>query len=346
MRQAALMNSVLSGVQAALATVLVLTLVLISPWPHLAGYAALGTLVTLFARFAPRGDRPKILWQCLGLQVSAVLLTGLLSAAGLPLPAMLIWLVLCTGLYLVLALTIRCGAPGPLIFVFAVGAALAPGQSLAEVLSQSAATCLAGLAGLIICALTDRWRPQPSAQRPLPIEPHLPLRQRLVAALRTMLAAGAAVLACLSLEAQHPAWAAMGALAVMQGAGLHIHMNRALQRMIGSVAGSLLAYLLLSSAPDIAEVILWLCALQILTELVIGANYAFGQAFVTPMALLMTWLAAPDLSPGAIAYERVVDTVLGAGVAVLVAVLLSSLEQRQQFAEHRLGQAAARRARP
>lgn len=79
--------------------------------------------------------------------------------------------------------------------------------------------------------------------------------------------------------ADHPAWAAMGALAVMQGAHLHTTMSRALQRTAGTVVAALLAWILLMQDPAVWTVITVLILLQIATEMVIGVNCAFGQRF-------------------------------------------------------------------
>ncbi|MCL8383428.1 hypothetical protein [Xanthobacter aminoxidans] len=54
---------------------------------------------------------------------------------------------------------------------------------------------------------------------------------RLIAAARITLGSAIATFAVYAAGASHPAWAAMGAQAVMQGTHLHINMSRALQRM-------------------------------------------------------------------------------------------------------------------
>lgn len=135
--------------------------------------------------------------------------------------------------------------------------------------------------------------------------------------------------------ADHPAWAAMGALAVMQGAHLHTTMSRALQRTAGTVVAALLAWILLMQDPAVWTVITVLILLQIATEMVIGVNCAFGQILVTPMALLMPHLAAPHGAGPDMAPERVLDRLLGAGVGIAVSVLLSTLDDRRHLAELR-----------
>lgn len=126
----------------------------------------------------------------------------------------------------------------------------------------------------------------------------------------------------------------MGALAVMQGAHLQISMHRALQRMAGTVVGALLAWLILLLVPSLWTIIAVLVGLQIATEMIIGSNYGLGQILVTPMALLMTYLANPGAADMAMVPERVIDTLLGAAIGVSAAVLLSSVEDRRALARH------------
>lgn len=338
--QASLRNSALAGLQAAVAGAIALPLVHLSPWPHLIGFVALGVLVALFGRFAPARRRSGIIARCAVWQTLAVL--GLSAAAwlGASTPVQLALLALACGLFFFVSVTGRFGAPGPLIFVFAAGASMADTLTGAQVLERTAATAIAAALSWAICAASEAWRHHPTAERPFPEEPVRPVRRRLIASARIGVGAGLAILASHTLGADHPAWAAMGALAVMQGTHLHISMNRALQRMAGTVVGAVLAWLILVQEPSIWTLIAVLVTLQFATEIVIGTNYALGQMLVTPMALLMTHLAAPDAAGAAMAPERVLDTVLGATIGLCIAVLLSTLDDRRHLAEH----VAARRS--
>ena len=133
----------------------------------------------------------------------------------------------------------------------------------------------------------------------------------------------------------------MGTLAVMQGAHLHISMNRALQRMMGTVVGALLAWLILSQDPSVWIIIAILVVLQFATEIIIGANYGLGQVLVTPMALLMTYLAAPHIAGADMVPERILNTVLGACMGIVFAVLFSTLDDRRHLARHHAGRGRA-----
>ena len=89
-------------------------------------------------------------------------------------------------------------------------------------------------------------------------------------------------------------------------------------------------------------VIALLVVLQIVTEMVIGTNYAFGQITVTPMALLMSYLASPSADGAGMASERVLDTLIGISIGVVLAVLCSTMDDRVHLAHHH----AARARRP
>lgn len=332
-RQPSLRNATLAGLQAAITAGIALPLFYISPWSHLIGFAALGALVALFGRFAPSRSRLIILLLCGFWQAFAVFGMSVAAWLGTPIEVQLLLLALLCGLFLFVSVTGRFGAPGPLIFVFAAGASMAQGLGFEQVIERTAATAIVAALAWVICAATDIFRHLPSEEHPLPVEPLRPLDHRLIAAGRSAVGAGVAIFASYAFGANHPAWAAMGALAVMQGAHLHITMNRALQRMAGTLVGAVLAWALLMQDPSVWVLIAVLVGLQLLTEMVIGINYAFGQILVTPMALLMTYLGAAQTVGPEMAPERVFDTILGATIGIAMAVLFSTIDDRLHLAE-------------
>ncbi|MGB6009119.1 FUSC family protein [Castellaniella sp.] len=331
--QPSVRNSALAGLQAALATAVSVSLFLLSPWAHLVGFASLGALVALFGRFAPRRSRAGIVLQCAFWQSFAVFAMSATAWLGWPPAAQLTLLAVSCGFYLLLCFRRRFGAPGPLIFIFAVGAAMTDALDLSQVVERTLATAGAALLAWLICVASEALRHPPTPERPFPKDPERSLGELGFMATRVAIAALIVILASHALGASHPAWAAMGAVAVMQGSHLHISMHRALQRMAGTLIGAAMTWLLLIQQPSAWPIIVALMLLQVLTEIVIGANYGLGQALVTPMALLMTYLATPA-ADAAMAPERVVDTILGALVGMVIAVALSSAEDRRALARH------------
>ncbi len=324
-------NAAVAGMQTALAVLIAVAAIHMSPWAHLQGFAALGALAALFGRFAPARQRmPTVL-------LSGVLLTasvGLLSVAavaGAAPVAMLVCLGLLAGGVAWLANHWRLGAPGAVIFVFAGCAAIGPVDSWLTAVERVVATVAGVAVAWCICRVSDQLRAD--VPLPTPVASARPALHQGIAHARTALCATSAALLALAAGWPHPAWAAIGAMAVLQGSHLHITMHRAVQRTVGALIGSALAWAILAQQPAFWQLLLAVIVLQFITELVISANYALGQVFVTPMALLMTSLAAPAASAG-MPMARVQDTVLGALVGIAFAVVFSTLDDRVHLAEH------------
>ncbi len=332
--QPSLRNAALVGVQTSLAAALVLPFMHLSPWPQLIGYAALGTLVGLFGRFAPQARRGRIVLMAALLQVATIFFMSMAAWLGLPVVGQLILLSIGAGLLFFAATTGQFGPPGALIFIFAASACIGQVDAGMVVLERTAATAAAAALTLLICLLTERLRHHGTDAAPLPVEQLRPVGHRIIAAARMAMGAGVATLLAHAAGMAHPAWAGMGAVAVMQGTHLHVSMNRALQRMAGTILGAMLVWLILVQTPSVWTVIALLIVIQIATEVVIGTNYAFGQILVTPMALLMSYLAAPGVAGAAMAPERVVDTLIGAVIGIAFAVLFSTLDDRAHLAHH------------
>ncbi|WP_125609689.1 FUSC family protein [Specibacter cremeus] len=135
--------------------------------------------------------------------------------------------------------------------------------------------------------------------------------------------------AAVGLGLGHPLWAAMGAVAALQGINYRMTVQRGIQRLVGNVLGALVAAGLLSLSlgfwPAVAAVVVF----QVLAEVLVLSNYTLTTIVVTPMALLMTGIGAP-LAPDA-AMSRVADTLVGVVVGVLVAAASISLADRHHL---------------
>lgn len=327
-------TATIAAFQVALAVMIALTVTYLSPRPDLVGFPALGALAALFGRFNSLPERRRIVFMAGALLVLGVLVPSTASWLGAPQVVMVLTLALVAGGSTIAASSWRLGGPGAVIIVFAAGAALGPVDSFQVVLERTAGALFGAVVAWVVCAITDHWREKPAAGLASAKAP--PFRNQVIAGVR--IAVGAAVAALIAHAAgwQHPSWAAIGATAVMQGAHLHIAMNRALQRMAGTVLGSLLAWAVLAYDPSFWIVMAAIVAFQFVTEIIIGFNYAFAQVTVTPMALLMTHLASPGSTNMPV--ERVLETVLGAVIGILIAVLLSSIDDRTYLMKRSRGE--------
>ncbi|AEW97986.1 MULTISPECIES: FUSC family protein [Streptomycetaceae] len=122
----------------------------------------------------------------------------------------------------------------------------------------------------------------------------------------------------------HPYWAVVTAAAIHQ-ANITLSWQRAVQRTLGNFLGLLLftALLPLSRTGHLAMVLLAL-AFQFGAEALISRNYWLGSVCVTPMALLLSQFGNASVGAGTLVRDRWTDTVVGAVVGVLAAVLVTN----------------------
>jgi uncharacterized membrane protein YccC len=317
----------IAGLQAALAVLVALATTHLSPWPHLVGFPALGALAALFGRYASLQRRRKIVFICGALLTLGVLLPSLASYAGASSTMMVLLLALSAGVFTIAVSQWGLGGPGAVILVFAVGAVLGPVDSFSTVIERGLGAAWGAALAWLICLLTDRLRPQEIKVPGTPSATPPQMRLQLISATRISIGAALAAFVAHAAGWHYPAWAAIGATAVMQGAHLHITMNRSLQRMAGTVLGACVAWAVLIQNPSFWVIVAAIVLFQFITEVVIGFNYALGQITITPMALLMTHLAAP-VSGGNMPVERVLDTIVGAALGIALAVLFSTVDDR------------------
>ncbi|MEU8530777.1 FUSC family protein [Streptomyces sp. NPDC048629] len=143
----------------------------------------------------------------------------------------------------------------------------------------------------------------------------------LVPALRMVLGTGIAGGAALALGLGHGYWAAISAAAVLHSINVRTAAQRAVQRTLGTVAGLLLALGVLAAEPGPVVLVLVIVLLEFLLEYVVARNYGLGVVFLTPLALLLSDLAAPAPA-GALVQDRALSSVLGIAVALLCALVV------------------------
>ncbi|GAB2852265.1 FUSC family protein [Streptomyces deserti] len=141
-------------------------------------------------------------------------------------------------------------------------------------------------------------------------------------AVRTALGCALAGYASLAVGIGRPYWALVTAAALYQ-ANLTLTWGRAVQRVVGNLAGVLL-FAAVAPLAHLGQAALVLCCLAFNfgAEALISRNYWLGSVCVTPMALLITEFAGPQ-EPGLLITERVADTLVGALAGFLAAVAVT-----------------------
>ena len=288
--------------------------------PEWSPYAAFGAFTSLYGRNHVHLSRA-VMQASAGLALILCVAAGAAvgSSPGRP------WLAVVVGALVAALGTTLAQAqdwhpPGPLFLVFAFGAVSSVPHSLGDV---PVALAVAGSSALFAWLLGNahgllRGAPsRPSQRRPA----HAGTAVR--AAVAILLAGSAATAAGIG----HPYWAMVAAVAPLGAPGATHQVVRAGQRIVGTLAGLATAAAVLALGLEPVPVVLAVAVLQVVTELLIGRNYAVALLFITPMALLMGQIAAPR-PMGLLLLDRGSETVIGACVA-LVVVLTGVLVRRR-----------------
>lgn len=205
---------------------------------------------------------------------------------------------------------------GPFYGLFALGAvATVPAGRV----SASSAIFICAATALLSILLGVLDAPRGSRRQPRPPTPDR--RDVLMHASRYAIAIAAAGTAGLSLGVDHANWAmaaAAGPLAATDATG---RVRRGIHRLGGTFVGLIVAAVLLIPHPS--EYVLAMCVMALLfpTELFMTHHHAVALGFFTPLIMLMTDLAQPAAPLELLAY-RGIDTVIGVGAAVMVALII------------------------
>ncbi len=133
---------------------------------------------------------------------------------------------------------------------------------------------------------------------------------------------------------EKPYWVPVSCMAVMRGVDTKHVYQRGFQRILGTVVGVGLTYLLLMVETTPLALCITIPLLQFLAELLVARNYAFALVFITPMALLLTEAASGlTLNANTIMVTRLYDITLGSIVGAVGGYLLYHQQLRAKFKE-------------
>jgi uncharacterized membrane protein YccC len=140
--------------------------------------------------------------------------------------------------------------------------------------------------------------------------------------IRLLAALVASALVSLPLGTHRGYWITSAAVAILGvGAGRRVTAVRAVHRVLGTLVGSLLVLVLAVLSPQGLALALLLGVMQFCVELLVTRHYALALVLITPLAITVG-TAAAGVNPDTVVGERIVDTLLGAAIAVLALVAL------------------------
>lgn len=316
----------LVAARAAISVVVPLALLVLLGLPQLTAFAAFGAFTSLYGRASLHRERAGMqLWvgACLTLAVGAGVVVS-----GLPHRHLIV--VGAGALVAAVVSTLSDGLnwhpPGPLfpLFAFCVCASVGTGLGqLPVAVAVAGASALFSVAVGLAGGLVRREQLWPPILRRPALLSSVAERDAVRHLARYVTAVSVSGAVATAIGGDHPYWAMVAAVAALGGPHLAARLIRGVHRVVGTLVGLVLAAALLSWYPQGLVLVVIIALLQLVTELLVGRNYALACVFITPMALAMGQLAS-EQPVGRLLLDRGWETALGAGVAMLVLILIPS----------------------
>lgn len=307
----------------------------------LAAYATFGAFTALYGRNEPYRLRLRSVSAAAVALLASIALGVWLAVLGEPLALVAVGLVIVVAGGTVFVTALQLLPSQPLFFVFALlvcanipttAAEAWPRIGLAALVAAfSWVLTMSGwvvrrLAGDRTSPLLKELRRRPAIDRTAIGDPRvwLTAAQNVVGVL---LAGGIALLFGLG----HAYWAVVSLVAVIPPARAAHSISRSLHRIVGTIAGVVVAAAVLVWSPPALVVILVIVVCQFCAEMLVGRHYGSALVFITPMALAVSHLASP--APiGALVVDRVLETILGAGIGIVLVLLARGIERSRGLA--------------
>ena len=148
-------------------------------------------------------------------------------------------------------------------------------------------------------------------------------------AIRAALALGAGYLVALAMPwGSHDYWILLTIVVVLRGS-LAQTLERRNQRVAGTLAGCVLAVALLASHPGAGELLLVMSFAQAIAHGMAVRNYTVTAVGATVLGLVQAHMLFAGASPTFALFERIGDTLIGAGLAWAFCYVLPSWERTQ-----------------
>jgi len=311
------------ALQAALGISVPIAVMTIAGQPALGYLAASGAFTVLHLGSLPVVERVRAL---------PIVAAGLIAAAGLgALASGAAWLA-SAGLVAVavasaaLAFGFRLGPPGPLFFVLTYGlAAHIIGTGSIDGAVYVAAFAIGCLFSYLL-SLTPLVLRRVRSRRARPLREILPgpslTADGRMLLLRVALVSLSGVLLGLVIDPTRTYWVVGSGIAVIGvAAARRAAFQRGLHRMLGTIVGAGVYALLALLHPAGLLLALLLGVLQFTIEIIVVRHYALALVFITPLVLLLAGAATGTIGSLDIAFERVVDTLVGAALGAASGVL-------------------------
>jgi len=292
--------------------------------------SSLGGLVFLYVPSTPMYHRMVTLMAC-AFGMSACYALGLMSHFAPALTALAI------GVLAVLV-TMVCrfyalGPPGSFFFIMAAAIGASMPVQVSEVPLYVGLLTMGCVLACLIALVYSLWilrlrDPVPVAPLPTPTFDFVVFDAVVIGAF-----VGLSILAAQWLGLQRAYWVPVSCMAVIQGATMRAVWNKQVHRIVGTAAGLLLAWALMSLPFNPWLVGAMVMGLTFVIETIVVRHYGAASIFITPLTLLLAEAAAFGQQPTAVVLRaRFVDIVLGSVIGLIGGACIHSARFRAAVA--------------
>ncbi len=210
----------------------------------------------------------------------------------------------------------RVPPPGIIFLMMAASLAAYTPASLADI---PARTGLVALGAVFACMVAFIYSLYHVRRTPPPAspEPGMDFDYVVVDSLIISACVGLSLVIAEVLQLQRPYWAPVSCLAIIQGANLRMVWNRHAHRLLGTVAGLGLAWVLLEMPLNAWGIAAAMILLTFVIEILVVRNYGLAVVFITPLTIFLAEATQfGQQSAWAIMQARLLDIAVGSFVGL------------------------------
>lgn len=128
---------------------------------------------------------------------------------------------------------------------------------------------------------------------------------------------GGGYLLALLIQLDNPYWVPVSTAAIMQGATFRAVWHRNVHRILGTIVGMGLAWLIFSRSPNVWVLACLVSLLSFIIEALVTRNYGLAVIFITPMTVILADFAAASADIERLMQARLIDILLGSCIGYI-----------------------------
>lgn len=200
---------------------------------------------------------------------------------------------------MILALTLLCAVasmtarfyrvppPGILFLLMAASIAAYTPAALSDIPERTGLVALGAVFACAVAFVYSLYQVRRTPPRAALAEPGLDFDHVVVDSLIISACVGLSLVIAELLQLQRPYWAPVSCLAILQGANLRMVWNRHVHRVLGTIAGLGLTWILLELPLNGWGIATAMIVLSFVIEVVVVRNYGLAVVFITPLTILL-----------------------------------------------------------